>query len=101
MWNQIAVVLEVLQRRCLASQNGKKHSDKKTCWQSVEFEEACKRKGCCDKVWQGTWNKEDYERNKKAKKEVKKIVRNTKSKAYCDLYTWVQENKRKFYACGI
>lgn len=42
---------------------------------------------------------EDYERNKKAKKEVKKIVRNTKSKAYCDLYTKLGAREREKILC--
>lgn len=75
-----------LSKKGLGQLKGKRLSEKETwCW-IVEVQEVVREKRCCYKAFQEIGNTKNYEIYRRVKVEVKKVVRDAKSKAYNNLY---------------
>jgi hypothetical protein len=99
MWNKMATCIRRISKEILGESKGKGPQSKETWWWNEEVQNIVKIKRECFKTWQTNRNEENFEKYKWAKKEVKKVVRDAKLKAYDDLYTKLgtQEGKKSIY----
>jgi Reverse transcriptase (RNA-dependent DNA polymerase). len=99
MWNKMAESIRGVAKDVLGESKGRGPQTKETWWWDVEVQKTLKIKKTCFKVWQTDRNVENFERYKSARKEVKKAVRDAKSKAYDDFYKKLEtkEGERNIY----
>lgn len=83
--------------RCLENRKGKDTLIKKPSCEVKTFKKREKRHYY--KAWQGTKKTKNYEIYKKTNKEVKKVVRDAKSKAYDNPYNKLGTRERYLQAC--
>ncbi len=82
----MAACIRGVSKEILGESKGRGPQFKETWWWNEEVQNVVKNKRECFKTWQQTRSKESFEKYKCAKKEVKKMVSEAKSKAYDDLY---------------
>ena len=76
-----------ISRAVLGESKGMGPSSRETWWWREEVQAVVKAKKECFKKWQNDRTEENLKSYRLANKEVKKVVRETKLKAYDDLYT--------------
>ncbi|KAL6588053.1 hypothetical protein OROMI_001031 [Orobanche minor] len=86
MWNLLEHNIKEVAKEVLGESKGNGPSSKDTSWWNEEVKQAIKTKRECYKVLGKCSSDENYERYKKARTEVKKAVRNARSKVNKELY---------------
>jgi hypothetical protein len=74
-------------------------ADKETWWWNEEVQTFVKKKTFLRKEWDRTWNQDDEEKYKEAKKEAKQIVAEAKLRVWDDLYGELEtsEGEKKLF----
>lgn len=99
MWNSMANCMRGISREVLGESKGTGPSSRETWWWREEVQAIVKTKKECFKKWQKDRTEENLKSYGLANKEVKKVVRETKLKAYDDLYTRLdsKEGEKRVY----
>ena len=86
LWNKMGEYVKRIANEILGKLREKCPFYKDTWWWNEDVQKIVKTKRTSYKTWQKSRKKEDFERYKYVRKEVKKVIRDAKFKAYDDLY---------------
>ncbi|GMP48558.1 hypothetical protein CsSME_00015871 [Camellia sinensis var. sinensis] len=99
MWNLMTNCMRRISRKVLGELKGQGPNFRKTWWWKEEVQVVIKTKKESFKKWQNDRTEENLKRYRLTNKEAKKVVRETKLKAYDDLYTRLdsKEGEKRIY----
>ncbi|GMP51562.1 hypothetical protein CsSME_00017746 [Camellia sinensis var. sinensis] len=99
MWNSMANCMRRISREVFGESKETGPSSRETRWWREEVQAVVKAKKECFKKWQKGRTEENLKSYRLADKEVKKVVKNAKLKAYDDLYSGLdsKEGEKRVY----